>query len=408
MTTRSSNVGWIASGLAVAALAACGTGGGSGDPDASPDSDADTDADTDTDADSDTDTDGDTDADTDTDTDGDAGADAGGDGGEVDTETGAECVDEDSDSWCLPFDCVDTDGAINPGQLESVDGGVDDDCDGLTDELDVPEPTMWAELWYSADNILVYVELDEEDGAVVGFTPSAVTGLPWGHNLITMLDDGSLFGARLSDADNQNYFYHIADPPRDGSAVAPTLLGTMPGGIMLEALYTDCDGRLYGMDTGVDVSSSTGNRLLRFTGDYLASDFSYVVVSDLEVADVADIDDMGPGIDAEGEITDNPGFAIDSCDIYDFDFETGFGTMIATGGTWGIHALGGPLFTDGVSRLYVLSMNAELFAVDSITYAVSGILGSGPAVTTGLPGWTGLAGPLTDCVSGFPEGAQDP
>ena len=65
--------------------------------------------------------------------------------------------------------------------------------------------------------------------------------------------------------------------------------------------------------------------------------------------------------------------------------------------------LGGPLFTDGVSRLYVLSMNAELFAVDSITYAVSGILGSGPAVTTGLPGWTGLAGPLTDCVSGFPE-----
>lgn len=268
-------------------------------------------------------------------------------------------------------------------------------------DANVIEPTMWAELWYSADTILVYIQLDEDDGSVVSFTSSEMSGLPNGHNLLTMLKDGSLFGARLSEADSLTYFYIIEDPPRDGSPVTVAMLGTMPDGIMLEALYTDCDGRLYGMDTGLDVSSSTGNRLLRFTGDYLASDFSYVVVSDLEVADVADIDDMGPGIDDENKITDNPGFAIDSGNIYDFDYETGIGTLIASGGTWGIHALGGSLFTDGISRLYVLSMNAELYEVDPVSFEVSDLLGTGPTVTTGSPGWSGLAGPLTDCVSGF-------
>ena len=98
---------------------------------------------------------------------------------------------------------------------------------------------------------------------------------------------------------------------------------------MLEGLYTDCDGRLYGMDTGADVGSSTGNRLLRFTGDYLAGDFTYQVISDLSTADVADIDDLGPGVALDGAITDNPGFAIDSGDIYEFNYETGTGTNSA-------------------------------------------------------------------------------
>jgi hypothetical protein len=221
-----------------------------------------------------------------------------------------------------------------------------------------------------------------------------------GQNAITMLDDGSLLGARLSRADDQSYFYHIAEPPRDGAEVTPERLGVMPGGIMVEGLYSDCEGRIYVMDTGADNSSSEGNRLLRFTSDVLSGDFEFDVVSDLASAVVADIDDMGPGIE-DNQVTDNPGLAIDTGDIYDFNYETGTGTQVATGGTFGIHVLGGDLFSDGRTRLYVLSSDAELFEVDPETFSLSDVLMTGPEPDEGMRGWSGLAGPLTECDSGF-------
>jgi hypothetical protein len=126
-------------------------------------------------------------------------------------------------------------------------------------------------------------------------------------------------------------------------------------------------------------------------------------VSDLSQADVADIDDMSPGINAEGAISDNPGLAIDSGFVYDFNFETGFGTQINVEiGDWGLHALGAPLFSDRKSRVYVLSRDAELFELDLDTHTSSGVLMVGPSIdTASRPGHSSLAGPLTDCVTGF-------
>ncbi|MEQ9324006.1 MAG: hypothetical protein RIF41_32880 [Polyangiaceae bacterium] len=260
---------------------------------------------------------------------------------------------------------------------------------------------QFPELWYSVDQLLVHIELSAIDGTFVGITTSDVEGdLPLGQNALTMLDDGSLLGARLSTADDLTHFYYIADPPRDGSPVVPVPLGVMIDDLKLEGLYTDCDGRLYGMDTGVDNTDSVGNRLLRFTGDPIGGDFTYVVVSDLATADVADIDDMSPGISG-GVISDNPGLAIDTGDIYDFDYQTGSGNLVANGGTWGIHALGGPLFSDAIARLFVLSSLGELFEVDPTTFTLSGVLATGPTPAEGAAGWSGLAGPLTDCVTGF-------
>jgi hypothetical protein len=46
-------------------------------------------------------------------------------------------------------------------------------------------------------------------------------------------------------------------------------------------------------------------------------------------------------------------------------------------------------------------MDAELFEMDPATYALSGVLGTGPATTSTCDGWSGLAGPLTDCETGF-------
>jgi hypothetical protein len=260
---------------------------------------------------------------------------------------------------------------------------------------------MFPELWYSVDQLLVLVTLDDADGSVASIQSSTITSdVDIGQTAITMLDDGSLLAARLSEVDNQSHFFHFPSPPRDGSDVAPASLGVMPDGIMLEGLYTDCEGRVYGMDTGADNSSSVGNRLLRFTGSVASGDFTFVVVSDLASADVADIDDMGPGID-DNQITDNPGLAIDTGNVHAFDYETGSGTQVAQAGTFGIHALGGPLFTDDRSRLYVLNDAAELFEIDPTDFSASNVLVTGPTPAEGIAGWSGLAGPLTDCESGF-------
>ena len=155
------------------------------------------------------------------------------------------------------------------------------------------------------------------------------------------------------------------------------------------------------MDTGEDDGSAAGNQLLRFTGNVLQADFSFERVSDLSAAVVADIDDMGPGIDENGKVTDNPGLAIDTSNIYSFNDQTGTGTQVASGGTWGIRVLGGPLFDDGVARVYLLSSDARLLELDPQTYNVSEPLVTGPTTTGAHSGWSGLAGPLTNCETGF-------
>ena len=173
----------------------------------------------------------------------------------------------------------------------------------------------------------------------------------------------------------------------------------------IEALYTDCEGRVYLMDTGQDVSSAIGNRLLRFNGDYINGDLSYEVITDLQKASVGDIDDMSPGI-VNGEINDKLGFAIDSTVLWQIDYTIGTGMNLAnTSGTWGVHALGGPLFDDGKPRLYVLSQTAGLFEVNLANYTSSPLLIQGPnlMLQNGFNGWSGLAGPLTECTSLIPQ-----
>ncbi|HVJ92143.1 MAG TPA: hypothetical protein VM580_20225 [Labilithrix sp.] len=261
---------------------------------------------------------------------------------------------------------------------------------------------MYPELWYWVDQLLVRVELDA-DGKIANIQSSTVTTtVDSGQSAITMLKDGSLLMSRLSKTDDQSHFFHVPNPPRDGNPVTPTSLGVMPDKIMIEGLYTDCEGRVYAMDTGTNDTNSQGNRLLRLTGNIAAGDFTFTQVSDLASAATADIDDMGPGINSDNKIVDNPGLAIDTGHIYVFNFETGEGHEVAQAGTYGIHALGGSLFGDQRSRLYVMNNKAEFFELDPKTHAPSASLGKGPKPAQGDPGWSSLAGPLTDCAkSGF-------
>jgi hypothetical protein len=273
-----------------------------------------------------------------------------------------------------------------------------------------PNP-LWDEpnLWYAVDDALIYMQIDPASGAVVKVVHNQLMAdVPlWdGQNGLTMLEGGALLGSRESAEGTQ--IYYVAEPPITEDTPASAVFlgniapdqGQMPPRI--EALYTDCDGRVYLMDTGVDVSNSSGNRLLRFTGDYLQGDLSYEVLTDLQKASVGDIDDMSPGI-VDGEINDLLGFAIDSSELWQLDYTTGTGmNLAATSGTWGVHALGGPLFDDLQPRLYVLSQNATLFEIDLANFSSSDPLVVGPDLMHDNNGWSGLAGPLTECVTAIP------
>jgi hypothetical protein len=106
------------------------------------DTDADNDSDADGDSDNDSDGDSDGDSDNDSDTDGDSD-------GDSDTDTDAtECIDGDQDGWCEPIDCDDDDPNTYPNADENEGDGVDNDCDGLTDEPDVnPDTESHSYIW---------------------------------------------------------------------------------------------------------------------------------------------------------------------------------------------------------------------------------------------------------------------
>ncbi len=298
-----------------------------------------------------------------------------------------------------------TSGIGSTGTTGSSDTGGESSSGGTTDTGVVEDP-LWVtpNLWYSVENKLHYVMIDESDGSVVKLVTSTITTpLVDGFNGLTMLEDGSLLGSRVLGGVGTQIF-HIPEPPVEPSMIAVDIIGMVPDTLLIEALYTDCKGLVYLMDSGVDLSSAAGNRLIRFTGDYLAGDLNYQVITDLQNATVADIDDLGPGIDAMGEITDGAGFAIDSGEVYLFDYNLGTGKKLGNGGTWGSHALGGPLFTDKKARLYLLDIDARIFEAHPVTLALSPVLVTGPKPEGDAPaGWSGLTGPLTECQSTLPQ-----
>jgi hypothetical protein len=299
-----------------------------------------------------------------------------------------------------------TGSASEPVVSSGSSGGPSFDLGTVPDMGGPPQPLP--QLWYSVEDLLVYIELERDTGAVAQLVTSTIKpnpslAGPVNSCGLTMLPDGSLLGSR-GIAGNTRMF-HVPDPPTVASDIDVTILGALPGKLYVEALYTDCDGRVYLIDTGPDGSSNVGNRLLRFTGDYLAKDFAYEVITDLQVAVSADIDDMAPGIDATGKVIDNPGFGMDSGSVYMLDYTDGSGTMLGMAGTYGIHALGGQLFDDKKSRLYVLDIDANVHEADPKTLALSPVLATGPALMSGnKAGNTGFAGPLTACRTGFPQG----
>jgi hypothetical protein len=294
-------------------------------------------------------------------------------------------------------------GTTGPGESTSSTSG-DEASSSSTGEPEDPAHPLWVSpnLWYSTENRLNYIEIDPADGTVVQLVTSTIsTEMIDGQTGITMLESGGLLLSRESAGGTE--IYYVEDPPTVASEIEVQVLGTVPDNLRIEALYTDCEGLVYLMDTGTDVVDTNGNRLIRFDGDYLAGDLSYEVITDLSVDTAPDIDDLGPGLDEDNELTDGQGFAIDSGTVYDFDYTTGTGVSLGSAGTYGVHVLGGPLFDDEQPRLYIFDVTARLFEADPATLALSEVLVTGPESTGGTAaGLSGITGPLTECVTTLP------
>ncbi|NVB40812.1 hypothetical protein G6O69_23435 [Pseudenhygromyxa sp. WMMC2535] len=275
---------------------------------------------------------------------------------------------------------------------------------------ELPSPA----LWYSTQDYLFYIGIDPADGTATTPVQHDIVAddvLPLFGGGLAILEGGGLLLVRgpgsvggYYDADSTSVFYAEGDSlPTTVPGVAYfEFLGKLPDNTAVEGLHVDCEGKVYLMDSGIHSASIIGNRLLRFTGDYLAGDLSYEVITDLGMADVPDIDDMSPGIDIMGELTDSQGFGLDSGRLYDFNYLDGTGVLLGMAGTYGVHVLGGPFFDDDVARLYVMDSSAALFEIDPVTLQSSGALVVGPDVMAQIN--PGLAGPLSLCDTSFPQG----
>lgn len=304
-------------------------------------------------------------------------------------------------------------------ETEGGDEGVKFDLIAAPDSADMGEELADPALWYSAHDFLFYIEIDPTDGSAVTLVQHELTSADPVSNAgggLTMLLDGSLLLARGPQsgpggdyfADSSAIYYANVDalPTTEPGVVEFELLGKLPDNTAVEALHVGCDDSVYLMDSGTNSANIDGNRLLRFTGDYLQGELEYEVITDLGMAEVADIDDMSPGIGLMGEITDSQGFGIDSGTVYDLNYLDGTGVPLGMAGTFGVHALGGPFFDDDLARLYVMDIDAALFELDPLTLESSDALVIGPDIP-GSP-WKvnpGLAGPLSACESGFPPPA---
>ncbi len=327
-------------------------------------------------------------------------------GTEGSSDTGSDSTSTLDPSTSSSTSLTETESATGPGSTggsSSSTGGGEESSSSTGEPIDPPDP-LWVNpnLWYSTEDRLNYMEIDPADGTVVQLVTSTITTpMINGQTGITMLESGGLVLSRESAGGTE--IYYIQEPPTVASEIEVEVLGTVPDNLRIEALYTDCEGLVYLMDTGTDVVDTNGNRLIRFTEDYLAGDLSYEVITDLSIGNAPDIDDLGPGIDKDGEVTDGQGFAIDSGTVYDFNYTEGNGVSLGTAGTYGVHVLGGPLFDDNTARLYIFDVAARLFEGDPVTLALSDVLATGPASTGGTAaGLSGITGPLTECVTTLP------
>ncbi|MBM4392209.1 MAG: lamin tail domain-containing protein [Deltaproteobacteria bacterium] len=168
-------------------------------------------------------------------------------------ESNYDCVgDEDGDGYSNPADCDDTDATINPAATEVCDG-VDNDCDGSTDE-----GTSGSTTWYADGD-------GDDYGDPSGSTSTACT-MPSGYS--TTNDDCDDTSASINPGATEVCNDGI-DQDCDATTAACLFSGT-------EEIKADYDFRAYGTGAEYAVGSSVANN-----GDFDGDGFDDVAVGQL-------------------------------------------------------------------------------------------------------------------------------
>ena len=212
-------------------------------------------------------------------------ADADGYGG---TATGSYC-DAPSGYTLTSTDCDDADGVINPGATE-VCNGVDDNCDGLTDDASAAGQSTWY--------------LDGDGDGYGGATSTTACSQPDGYVATsTDCDDGATAihpgAAEVCDA---------ADTDEDCDGAADEADDSVTG---TGTFYADSDGDGYGGDAG----GAYCDRPTGYVADSSDCDDTAALINPAatEICDAADADEDCDGLadDADDTVTGQGTFYVD-------------------------------------------------------------------------------------------------
>jgi len=212
--------------------------------------------------------------------------------GDDDDSAAATPVDADADGFSADQDCDDSDPAVNPAALESCDG-IDNDCDGETDEDDAVDALTWY-----------------QDGDGDGFGADASA-----HNSCSSVVGETLHGGDCNDLDpayhpgasepdctdpgdyNCDGSVGYADVDGDGSAACEDCDDT-DASVHL-AQTESCDGLDNDCDGLVDEAGAVGEVLWYLDAD--GDGYGRVTTSEMActapaayVADSNDCDDLDP------------------------------------------------------------------------------------------------------------------
>ena len=153
-------------------------------------------------------------------------------------------ADVDGDGWAACGECDDTDASVNPAHAEVCDG-VDNDCDGGTDETDAVDVTVWyadvdddgfgdaTTATSACDAPLGYVDVDGDcDDTIAAVNPDAV-------ETCNGVDDDCDGTADEDGASDASVWYADTDGDSYGDASVPETACDAPADYVVDA--SDCD-----------------------------------------------------------------------------------------------------------------------------------------------------------------------
>ncbi|MBN2344280.1 MAG: VWA domain-containing protein [Deltaproteobacteria bacterium] len=158
-------------------------------------------------------------------------------------------VDEDNDGYGPPQDCDDNNPAVHPGATEDQNNGIDDDCDGRTDEaFDSDDICGEAEVDFTSQTPTVLLLIDQSGSMNEGF-PS--NNDPWRWDVVKEALINPVDGIVLQLESDVRFGLSLYTSEGGGSVPdeCPMLTDVAPALDNYDAIFDPYDAAGLGVDT---------------------------------------------------------------------------------------------------------------------------------------------------------------